>query len=57
MIKFPLTKLLDEQAYYEWLLKSLHPKGLYCPNGHALHRFALKPRTKKFVESVALQRF
>jgi transposase-like protein len=36
MIKFPLTKLLDEQACYEWLLEILHPKGLYCPNGHAL---------------------
>ena len=36
MIKFPLTELLDEQACYEWLLKILHPKGLYCPNGHAL---------------------
>jgi transposase-like protein len=36
MIKFPLTKLLDEQACYEWLLKILHPQGLHCPNGHAL---------------------
>jgi transposase-like protein len=36
MIKFPLTKLLDEQACYEWLLKLLHPQGLHCPNGHAL---------------------
>jgi hypothetical protein len=31
-----LTELLDEQACYEWLLEILHPKGLYCPNGHAL---------------------
>jgi hypothetical protein len=36
MIKFPLSKLLDEQACYEWLLNILHPKGLHCPNGHAL---------------------
>lgn len=36
MIKFPLTELLDEQACYEWLLEILHPKGLYCPNGHAI---------------------
>ncbi len=36
MIKFPLTKLLDEQACYEWLLQILHPQGLHCPNGHAI---------------------
>ncbi len=31
---FPITELLDERAYSEFLLSVLHPKGLRCPAGH-----------------------
>src|SRR6478752_491290 len=34
MIQFPLTTLLDEQAWYDFLLQVLHPTGLACPHGH-----------------------
>lgn len=33
---FPIDDLLDETACYERLLSVLHPKGLRCPEGHAL---------------------
>jgi transposase-like protein len=33
---FPIDDLLDETACYELLLSVLHPKGLRCPEGHAL---------------------
>ena len=36
MLQFPLDELLDEQACYDFLLRTLHPDGLHCPNGHAL---------------------
>lgn len=36
MLQFPLDALLDEQACYDFLLRTLHPDGLHCPNGHAL---------------------
>ncbi len=36
MLQFPLDALLDEQACYDFLLRTLHPEGLHCPNGHAL---------------------
>jgi rubredoxin len=29
---FPIVDLMDEQACYDWLVKSLHPKGLCCPD-------------------------
>src|SRR5262245_60033245 len=41
MLIFPLDGLLDEQACYDWLLETLHPNGLVCPNGHGL------PETQK----------
>ena len=36
MLIFPIQPLLDEQACYDWLLQTLHPEGLHCPNGHPL---------------------
>ena len=36
MIRFPLTDLLDQQEYYNFLLEILHPQGLCCPYGHFL---------------------
>src|ERR671932_17937 len=36
MLQFPLEELLDEQACYDFLLRTLHPAGLHCPYGHAL---------------------
>lgn len=36
MLRFPLDGLLDENACYEFLLHTLHPDGLHCPQGHAL---------------------
>jgi transposase-like protein len=36
MIRFPLTDLLDEQKCYDYLLHTLHPDGLRCPDGHPL---------------------
>ena len=36
MIIFPIDEFLDEQHYYNFLLKTLHPEGLHCPNGHPL---------------------
>jgi transposase-like protein len=36
MLLFPLDELLDEQACYDFLLRTLHPDGLRCPSGHAL---------------------
>ncbi len=36
MLEFPLTELLDEQACYDFLLRTLHPDGLHCPYGHPL---------------------
>ena len=36
MLEFPLTELLDEQACYDFLLRTLHPDGLHCPDAHPL---------------------
>ena len=36
MIRFPITELLNEEACYQYLLDTLHPEGLSCPNGHPL---------------------
>jgi transposase-like protein len=36
MLIFPIQPLLDEQACYDWLLHTLHPDGLCCPNRHPL---------------------
>jgi transposase-like protein len=36
MIEFGLTEMSDEQAYYNYLVKVLHPNGLHCPQGHTL---------------------
>jgi len=36
MMLFPLNTLLDEQAWYDFLLRILHPNGLACPYGHLL---------------------
>jgi transposase-like protein len=36
MMQFPLDEVLDEQACYDFLLRTLHPDGLYCPSGHPL---------------------
>jgi len=36
MMQFPLTDLLDEQKCYDHLLRTLHPDGLRCPDGHPL---------------------
>jgi transposase-like protein len=36
MMRFPLSDLLDEQECYEYLVRTLHPQGLHCQNGHAL---------------------
>ncbi len=37
MITFPIHELMDEQKCYDYLLKVLHPDGLKCPAGHAVH--------------------
>jgi transposase len=36
MIRFPLSALLDERTCYDYLLRTLHPQGLHCKNGHPL---------------------
>ena len=36
MLIWPIDELLDEHRCYDFLLHTLHPDGLYCPNGHAL---------------------
>lgn len=36
MLIFPIQHLLDEQSCYDWLVATLHPDGLCCPNGHPL---------------------
>lgn len=36
MIGFPVDKLLDEQACYDFLVGHLHPGGMKCPDGHPL---------------------
>jgi transposase len=36
MIRFPLSDLLDEQECYDYLVRTLHPEGLCCKNGHVL---------------------
>jgi len=36
MIRFPLSDLLNEQECYDYLLRTLHPDGLCCRNGHSL---------------------
>jgi len=36
VLAFPLTELLDEQACYDWLSRTLHPDGLRCPQGHEI---------------------
>ena len=36
MLIFPIDELLDEQSCYDFLLRTLHPDGLHCPNGHRL---------------------
>jgi transposase-like protein len=36
MIRFPITDLLDEQECYDYLVRTLHPEGLHCRNGHSL---------------------
>lgn len=35
-MRFPITDLLDEQECYDFLLRTLHPDGLKCPEGHQL---------------------
>jgi transposase len=36
MMRFPLTDLLDQQDCYAYVLNTLHPDGLRCPNDHPL---------------------
>lgn len=36
MMRFPITALLDETDCYQYLLHTLHPHGLACPQDHAL---------------------
>ena len=36
MLRFSLHKLLSPEKCYEWLLHTLHPHGLACPQGHPL---------------------
>jgi transposase-like protein len=36
MMQFPLSTLLDEQAWYQFLLQVFHPSGLACPLGQLL---------------------
>lgn len=36
MLIWPIDDLLDEQRCYDFLLRTLHPEGLHCPNGHPL---------------------
>ena len=34
MMDFPMARVIDEQACYDWLVELLHPGGLCCPRGH-----------------------
>jgi len=34
MMDFPMARVIDEQACYDWLVELLHPDGLCCPRGH-----------------------
>lgn len=34
MMDFPIARVIDEQACYDWLVELLHPNGLGCPRGH-----------------------
>ena len=34
MMDFPMARVIDENACYEWLVELLHPDGLCCPRGH-----------------------
>jgi len=34
MMDFPMARVIDEQACYDWLVELLHPDGLSCPRGH-----------------------
>lgn len=36
MMRFPIQEILREEDCYEWLLHTLHPEGLHCPQGHKL---------------------
>ena len=35
-MRFPITDLLSKQECYDFLLRTLHPDGMKCPNGHPL---------------------
>jgi transposase len=35
-MRFPITDLLSKQECYDFLLRTLHPDGIKCPNGHPL---------------------
>lgn len=35
-MRFPITDLLSEQECYDFLLHTLHPDGMKCPNEHPL---------------------
>jgi hypothetical protein len=35
-MRFPITDLLSKQECYDFLLHTLHPDGMKCPNGHPL---------------------
>lgn len=41
MVQFPLYSLMSYEECYNFLLKILHPRGLFCPKGH------LKPLGQK----------
>jgi transposase-like protein len=36
MMRFPISELLSQQECYDYLLRTLHPKGLQCRYGHPL---------------------
>ena len=36
MIGFPIDELLSEKECYQYLKRSLHSEGLFCPNGYEL---------------------
>jgi transposase-like protein len=41
---FPIGELLDQQACHDFLLSSLHPGGLRCPNGHGPEHYYVHRR-------------
>lgn len=47
-MRFPITDLLKEEECYSFLLNTLHPEGLKCPNGHSLPQGQVPHDVRRF---------